>query len=171
MLIAGDYNSIPGPLYPGISENMLVFNFSGYDMKCIKLDVYPPSTMNFLDDKEYDMNYANYILNNDNIFCNLFDIIYLLYEGVNIYILITRTPNVDIINESLLKFIQQRYGYNYQLINDNYDINEYDDSNFSLSGLANFDNDRKRYISIDNGRRAYKWDKMLKDYMNLRTIS
>lgn len=171
MLIVGDYNSIPGYENPGISENMLVFNFSGYDMKCRRLDVYPPSNMNFLDDKEYDINYANYILNNDNIFCNLFDIIYLLYEGVNIYILVTRTPNVDIINESLLKFIQQRYGYNYQLINGKYDINEYDYSNFSLSGLVNFDNDRKRYISIDNGRRASIWDKMLENYTSLRTIS
>ena len=52
----------------------------------------------------------------------------------------------DIMTESICKLIQQRYGYNYQLLNCKDDINYYDDSDFSIYGLSALDLDKKLRI-------------------------
>ena len=58
-------------------------------------------------------------------------------------------------NESLIKMIQQRYGYNAAVIND---INDLDyvnpeDFSFSIQGLHNLDEDKKRLVMILESRR------------------
>ena len=72
--------------------------------------------------------------------------------GEDIYICISNGNVLDFLNESLAKFIQQRYGYNYQMINDISDIDYYDDSSFSVPGLYNYDIDQERYMQIMTNR-------------------
>ena len=72
--------------------------------------------------------------------------------GEDIYICISNGNVLDFLNESLAKFIQQRYGYNYQMINDISDIDYYDDSSFSVPGLYKYDIDQERYMQIMTNR-------------------
>ena len=52
--------------------------------------------------------------------------------------------------ESITKLIQVRYGYCAQYLNEFDDLCLEDESEFSLSGLKTFDEDRERYIQLMN---------------------
>ena len=86
------------------------------------------------------------------LFMELMKIIYNLYLHNHVYILVYQSDTFDIVTESLMKLIQQRYGYNYQMINDISDIDYYDDSSFSVPGLYNYDIDQERYMQIMTNR-------------------
>ena len=75
-------------------------------------------------------------------------IIYNLYLHNHVYILVYQSDTFDIVTESLMKLIQQRYGYHCQWLNEPSDFNYYDDSDFSFNGIYNLDIDRERYETI-----------------------
>ena len=50
--------------------------------------------------------------------------------------------------ESLLKFIQQRYGYNGYIINEASDVEFLNEGSFTIQGLYNLDIDKERYSPI-----------------------
>lgn len=141
----GDHNCIPYYM-----ENLLVFNLSsikeGYTPLCI-LPVLKGMDYNSL---EFDYYWAEYIFANDNIFFEFFDkIIYQLYSGNNVYILVDRSPFFDAISESLLKLVQQRYGYHGAVVNtpdDIYYMNP--DEGFNILGINNLDADKERWTAI-----------------------
>ena len=142
MIVFGKINSFP----VNSVESFVPVNFTGMveyidkiNINLDNVDIYDP---------EFDKVFADIVYNNDDNFLSLFNIIQLLNSGENIYVCITTGDILDCLNEALAKFIQQRYGYNYQMINEVDDINWYDDSGFSVSGLYNYDIDRERYIHI-----------------------
>lgn len=139
MIVFGRYNNIP--------ENFIPVNFTGMNETVQKISTIGLENID-ISDPEFDKVFAEIILNNDMNFISLFNIIQLLYAGENIFICISTGNILDCLNESLGKLIQQRYGYNYQMINEINDIDWYDDENFSIPGLYNFDLDRDRYIHI-----------------------
>lgn len=99
--------------------------------------------------KDYDNIFANMVFENDSIFIEFMKLILPLRDGYNVAILIYREENLfDPFSETIAKLIQQRYGYNYQMINTMDDYNEWDDSNFDINGTFLLDRDSDRYIQI-----------------------
>lgn len=144
MLLVGDYRSLPYA-----REKFLVLNLSSLVEGFPRVHLVPSVTATYDDDKQFDIAYANYIFSNDQLFMEFMKIIYPLYMGQDVFLLVSRSENThDIITESLCKLIQQRYGYNYQLINDSSDIDYYDESNFSLYGLQALDMDKERMTNL-----------------------
>ena len=140
MLLVGDVRCLPDSL-----EKFVVLNLSSLVEGFPRVHLVPSVSANYNDDKEFDIAYANYIFSNDNVFMEFMKIVYPLYDGCDVFLLVSRNENThDIITESLCKLIQQRYGYNYQLLNFKDDIDYYDDSNFSIYGIQTFDADKER---------------------------
>ena len=100
-------------------------------------------------DKAFDLWFINYIFSpGSKAFVEFFSIIMHIYNGDNVFVLIDDTNEVfNIITESVIKIIQQRYGINSLLVADFADLSIYESeyTTFSIHGLYNFDQDRMRY--------------------------
>lgn len=147
MLVAGNYTLVNKVR----EENFIIFNLSSYLEGYQRLRLQPPMSVYNPEEQVFDMNYANFLLNNDVAFYDLMQIVLNLYDGRNIYILYNIDDDYnELIAESLLKFIQQRYGYNYYIIQSYEDldfiISNDTNSNFTINGIYNLDIDKKRYI-------------------------
>ena len=96
---------------------------------------------------EFDMNYHNYIMNNDNAFKQFMDLIIPIHQSpeILIVVLIRHTPYSDAITESLMKLIQQRYGYNGYMVNEPEDWFYTEESTFTIPGLFAYDQDILKY--------------------------
>lgn len=118
-----------------------------------------PNISQITDDFEFDLNYANYIMNNDIVFVEFFQIIYNLYLGKDVFIFVDEDPYglwSENILESLLKLIVERYGYRAVKIESEEDYifaRENFISDFNPEyGLYNLDMDKDRFYSIINSR-------------------
>ena len=136
MLLYGTIENLNTP------DNCIIYNFSSLNEKYTRLNLYPPKELGNKYDFNFDLNYAAYILNNDNIFFDLMMIIYNLYQGNNVYLLID--DDLSGLKDSLLKFIKQRYGYNATRINTLEDLIYSENTDFSKEGLLNLDIDKER---------------------------
>lgn len=144
MLLVGDIRCLPDNY-----DNLVILNLSSLVEGFERVHLVPSIPTTYNDDKQFDIAYANYIFYNDYVFMEFMKIIYPLYIGKDVFLLVSRNEDTyDIITESLCKLIQQRYGYNYQLLNMKDDIDFYDDSNFSLNGLQTLDIDKERMTHI-----------------------
>lgn len=138
----------------GTSVNIIpeatIFNLCSYKEGYQNLNLIPPISLGKLINKDFDIAYMQYIMSNDMIFVNFFNIIYCLYSGYDVYIIIGNDDWTENLAESLMKLIQQRYGYNGVKIN-NFDDYLYFSNNSKLSdfapgyGVANLDMDKERY--------------------------
>lgn len=109
----------------------------------------PPNNLGKFTDRDFDIVYANYIFGNNYVFAEFFQIIYNLYIGLDVFIIYSESDWSENILESLLKLIQQRYGYNAVLINSDEDY-IYAKNNFNIDfapgyGLYNLDQDKERF--------------------------
>ena len=146
MLLVGDIKCLPYN-----KDKFLILNLSSLAEGFQRVHLVPSVSAAYNNDKEFDIAYANYIFSNDNVFMELMKIVYPLYLGNDVFLLVSRNEDThDIITESLCKLIQQRYGYNYQLLNDKDDIDYYDDSDFSFYGIQTLDMDKERmtYLAV-----------------------
>lgn len=148
MLLAGDHNCIPD------MNNLIVYNLSSLIEGYPLLDILPSvNSVDYMDDLNFDIVYSNYIMTNDNVFYEFFcKIIYPLYNGIDIYLIIRRDFFYDNITESLFKFIQQRYGYLGAIIGEIEDLDYINpDIGFGqtgLEGIFNLDMDKERFTNI-----------------------
>lgn len=148
MLVICDYKNLPMQ-YITAKDNSVVLNLSSLIEGFQKVRLAPSVQPQLNDEKNFDIAYAEYIFSSDEPFVELIKIMYPLYEGRDVYLLVSRGEDTyDIVTESLCKLIQQRYGYNYQILNSIDDLNIYDDSGFSVSGIQMMDADKERYVSI-----------------------
>ena len=147
-----------------MNSDFTVFNLSSptqYIQKLPGLFVDPPNKSLFpsLDigeqvERSFDMWYYNYVLNDPIACSSLMMILSALYEGKHVYICIADYTNanyVSIINESFMKLIQTRYDIKYSIINNTEDLQyiSQDGCDFmSVGGIQNFDEDRKRYMTL-----------------------
>ena len=99
----------------------------------------------FVNSVEFDMQYASAVLNNSELFGSLINIMLRAYEGYLVCILVQRDPYRDAIMESLIKLIQQRYGYNCWIIEDVDDIEIMSEQMLPPNGLLTLDSDIKQY--------------------------
>lgn len=147
MLMYGLARNIP------TTDDLVVFNISGFAQIGIPLDVLiPPNSLGVTSSKEFDLNYYNWIMNNDALFVEFFRIIQALYTGKKVYLVSGDYDWAENTTESILKLIQQRYGYNGVYINSDDDfimLSQYE-YKFSKYGLANLDYDKNRYSYLVN---------------------
>ena len=68
----------------------------------------------------------------------------LFYEGYIVCILVQRDPYRDAIMESIIKLIQQRYGYNCWIIEDEDDLDVIREQQMFPEGIIALDNDIDR---------------------------
>lgn len=134
-----------GPFMHGL-EFDYIFNLTSSKEGLYRINLIPPFG-DQLYSKDFDMLYANYLLQNDNAFLELMEkIVYPLYNGKSVYITVSSClDEFDYISESLQKFIQARYGIVSNNINDIEDLNYLQESNFSIDGLYNLDIDKERF--------------------------
>lgn len=146
MLMYGDFHNI-------ISSGN-VFNITSMKEGLIRLPaLIPPNSIGRFTGRDFDIVYADYILNNDIVFKQFFDIIYSLYIGTDVYLVMDETDWSENLIESLLKLIQQRYGYNAYKINCIDDYIQAENSTFMSDfnpfyGIQNLDIDKERYCYL-----------------------
>lgn len=131
----------------------VMYNLSSMREGFISLQaLIPPNTIGRLIDREFDIAYANYIMSNDTLFCIFFQIIYNLYIGKDVFIIVSTEDWSENLLESLLKLIQQRYGYNGVLINTEADyLYATTSMNFGFApgyGIYNLDQDKERFTTL-----------------------
>lgn len=136
---------------PGYREKL--FNLSSISELGEKIfSLLPPFKVDdYNNEKDFDIMYATYILENNAPFIDMMKVIYSQYESgedVINYILIEDDEFRNSITESLIKFIQQRYGYNCSIIHDHDDIYYIEESTFDINGLFNLDQDKERYVLL-----------------------
>lgn len=143
MLMYGNFHNI--------IDTGAVYNFTSFREGYQRVPLLiPPNEIGRSSGREFDIAYANYLMTNDFVFKSFFDIIYLLYTGVDIYLIIDESDWSENLIESLLKLIQQRYGYNAVKINCFEDYLQANSSKYISEfnpyyGLANLDMDKERY--------------------------
>lgn len=144
-----------------------IFSFTSFTERYPRLNLLiPPNYLGGCSEMEFDINYMRYILELDNIFFQFFGCIILpLYLGETVYLCTTDNDWSDIMIESLLKLIQQRYGYNATKVECDDDFYSANDSDFEPSyGLMNLDSDKDRYalmeetMRLQNGGKPYTDD-------------
>lgn len=122
-------------------------NYQSSDI--ITLNLMPPPGVIDPQSQEFDTWFITTLITDDRYFVNLMNMIIPLYHGKDVFVLIYNEPEVfSPINETIFKLIQQRYGYNYQLLNSIYDFDPYADALFTTPGIQTFDEDFKRYQEL-----------------------
>lgn len=140
-------------LYYGNAKNIqdqcIILNFTSYIEGYRRLNLIPPNSLGASSEYDFDVLYMQYIMSNDINFVEFFSIINLLYTGNDVYIIVSDDDWSETLIESLLKLIQQRYGYNAVRVNDIEDVIYSEPSEFDNSfGIFNLDEDLERYTYI-----------------------
>ena len=131
----------------------IIYNLTSMKEGFVSLQgLIPPNSIGKLIDRDFDIAYANFIMYNDAVFATFFQIIYNLYIGKDVFIIVSSEDWSENLIESLLKLIQQRYGYNAVLILSDEDYN-YAMTNMSFGfapgyGVGNLDADKERFTRI-----------------------
>ena len=114
----------------------------------IKLNLLPPNSLGANTEKDFDIKYMEWIFSNNAIFISFMSILVHLYNGYDVFLIITDEGWSDMLVESLLKLIQQRYGINAVSIKSLEDLQYAEDSIFEPYGLVNLDQDLERYTYL-----------------------
>ena len=158
MIVFGNINCIPD----NTKGNFVIYNL--LSISSIIRGVYPdidilPSAaqFNYTNDKDFDMRYLEFIFSDDYYFYEFFGkIIYNAYIGYDVYIIVDNNDVFDATVESIIKIIQQRYGYNPAVVNEPEDLlylNQ--EESFSLAGLPALDYDKERYSLLYTLQNSY----------------
>lgn len=138
MLYYGNLNNV--------QDTGVVLNFTSPNEYYQRLNLIPPNSLGATSDYDFDVKYMNWIMSDDYRFSQMFDIIEYLYQGFDVYIIISDDSWSENLIESLLKLIQQRYGYNATRIDCLEDLTTSPVGGFNTEyGLYNFDEDEDRY--------------------------
>ena len=98
---------------------------------------------------EFDIAYGKFIMENQDQFFTFMNLMTPLYNIPNacVIVYIQYSPMRDAILETLMKLIQQRYGYHPYLVNSPEDLEcVKDDSSFSPRGIVNMQEDSDRAL-------------------------
>lgn len=104
------------------------------------------------DSQVFDAFYCKHVIEDDNAFNDLMRI--MIPANLNpdclVHVLIKRSVFRDAVTETLIKLIQQRYGYNCYVVNELEDFIYAEESDFSIPGLFTFEQDRGRWMMLNN---------------------
>lgn len=130
----------------------VIYNLNSLVEIGIRLRLMPPSeleSISFRDEKLFDQAYANYIFSDNEIFSRFMGVILSFYYGSDVYILVDDSIDMgEIIIESLMKLIQQRYGIISNYIKESDDLDYLTEGTLSIPGLYNLDIDKSRYMTL-----------------------
>lgn len=132
-------------------ETTDVYNINANTTEFTFLNLMPPRALlsQIPNPEVFDREFANYIMLNDNIFMQFMCILLSLAFGKDVILLVYKEESTfDPIIEVIVKFIQQRYGYNYIIADDLSYMNQFPQSSFTTEGLVNYQQDFNRYWSI-----------------------
>ena len=133
------------------NSDTMVYNITSLNERYrnARLDLLPPNSLGANSEYDYDLKYLEWVFNNDAVFMNFMKIILDLYNGLSVFLVITHEDWSDMMVESLLKLIQQRYGINAVNIATAEDLYYAEESEFDPTyGLTNLDQDLARYQYI-----------------------
>lgn len=140
--------------YKGIRQ-VVKYNLSSYYNDAPTLEALIPTPNNIpsnviigdATDPMFDIEYHNYIINCQAAFMDFMSIIIPAYTSpdVMVQVMVLSSNIRDVITESLLKLIQQRYGYNACIVNELEDFLYTTESDFSIPGLFTLDQDLARW--------------------------
>lgn len=149
-------------------EKTAIYSVNSLNESLPVLHLVPPTQLGYLVDYDFDVAYYNWVLNNDYVFSQLFTIINHLYNGTDVLLVFSNDPWSENLAETIMKVIQQRYGYNGALIqsfDDYVYASNQIDFNFNREwGLYNLDQDKNRFsimsesIRLANGGKPYTED-------------
>ena len=146
--------------YP--KENYIILNFTSLYSGLAHDNIYPLAihinTLNhtdmefsdYVETSQFDIDYANYILNTPQVFENLMKIIMNEYIGISPIILVHRDSYRDLLIESLIKLIQQRYSYSCWIIEDDLDFESIEDTQSTADGIRNVNDDIAKFRDLYN---------------------
>ena len=103
-----------------------------------------------IDTPDFDIAYGNFIMGNQEQFFTFMNLVLPLYNDpcACVIVFTQMSPLRDAIMESLIKLIQQRYGYNAYIINDPYDVLcIQDNASFSPRGILMIQEDSDRALT------------------------
>ena len=135
-------------------DSLIAFNLTSLSEDFYTLpNIIPPATIPRTSERDFDIAYCDYILGNDVSFMEFFSIVYNLYLGVDIFLVIDEDFDwSENVLESLLKIIQQRYGYNAVYIGSDEDFIYAKNQSISKFapgyGLYNLDQDKERFTYL-----------------------
>ena len=98
-----------------------------------------------LDKPEIDVEYWNLIMQRPNMFNDLMKLVLNSFEGYVCMVLVHHDNYRDAVLESIIKLIQQRYGFTPWIVQDEEDISVIEEPEYTAQGLVTLDEDRKRY--------------------------
>jgi hypothetical protein len=143
------------PIANHCAKQVLVFNlsslYSGYRSVSELITSLAPLNNTglpmpeFVQTVEFDIQYANALLSNPILFSKLLSIVSASYEGNTVVVLVERDWYRDAVMESLIKFIQQRYGYNCWIVEDLDDIECIKETTYTTPGLLMLHDDLLKY--------------------------
>ena len=150
MLAFGPYRCIPSDYI-----DLKVFNLSSLTQAIPRLPgLIPMISSPIYDEKDFDMWYYDYVLNDVTACSSLMMILGTLYNNDDVYVCISdydNDPFISMINESFMKIIQQRYDIRYYIINELSDwiYVDKDGCDFrSIQGIQTFDNDKNQFLLL-----------------------
>ena len=94
---------------------------------------------------EIDIAYWELIMKNNKMFNDLMKLVLNSFEGFVCMVLVKHDEYRDAVLESIIKLIQQRYGFTPWVIQDEGDIEVLEEPEYTAQGLVTLDEDRKRY--------------------------
>lgn len=148
MLMYGGIEMAQVLLSQPIYDKIIVYNLSALTEFYPRIYLLPPNSLGISYDYQFDVNYMNWIINTDQIFVEFMKIISALYNGMDVYLIISPEDWSENIADSLMKLIQDRYGVVGVRLTDFEDYKYANDNDFSEVGLINVISDMERYSMI-----------------------
>ena len=142
----------------------MIYSITSLNESLPVLHLIPPNQLGYLVDYDFDVAYFNWIINDKAAFYDFFTIVNHLYLGQDVLLVFSNDLWSENLAESILKLIQERYGYNGVLITsiDDYIQANHMDFNFNREwGLYNLDQDKQRFgyqcesMRLANGGKPY----------------
>lgn len=151
MIIFGNNNIVPHLLID--AERYFVLNFFNPTNLGTRLNGLWAPEIIFrtcpLDSTAFDTSYANYILTCDEAFQDFMEILMAMYYNEDVFILTDLdSPPVVSMCESIIKLIQQRYGYNCYIANCPEDLFSLPESDIAEECNHVFLQDKERYTLL-----------------------
>ena len=143
MLLVGEVSTIALAIQTiSIKERFHVVNLSSANITFGNSSLFYVPRQD-MESNMYDIEYANFILNNTQQRIEFLYLIHQLLLGNHVLIMIGNYPGMYEMAESLLKLIQTRYGYRGYFISNN-DIEDLSmfEARFSVPGLMLFDQEK-----------------------------
>ena len=168
MLVFGPARACLGAIRQ--NKPFAIFNFTSLNESINYLNrLVMPADWSSISYEQYRAAYYRYLITDDYAFVQLMNIMIPLEEGIDVFICIdTSTLNsvVSWLNDLLMEFIQDRYGYTAVIINEASDIDSFNsgDYGFNVPGIMAMDQDRTRYTIECEKQRLLTGGKSYADY-------